>query len=453
MLIDNALRKPGTTNIFLGLNGPAVRMNVWEPVVMRLFDRFDDLDPEWLGHVRMIARLPNGSRVIFGGYDDFKHIKNLLGGRLAAGVIVLDEAQDAGSMLDELLDVILPPMMTPQTRMVLSGTIPDTPAGRFWIESKRESWSTHNWGRLANIHTPEAREMLDLYLADADLSEDDPQIQRDWFGRAVFDPTATAYRYSVERNGFAAVAPEWLTQVYETQADTVRSHPLLFCHPMQLDRKHGARHGLMAAVPPKGTSIFSFAIDPGATSDRVSIQGWGWGAGSREVHHVFDWTTLRGAQLSTGQIFAMAGFAGRMFGALGSIISWRYDAGSSQNTIDNLLTDYGIPLILAAKKTDLIGQVNRNNDLLIQKRARIMIGSALEQDYQRARWDKNALAAGQHRWASSWHPDPSEAGRYALQNYFDAYRAPKEDRGILDDPLLLAMTGPARGPDPSDYRD
>jgi hypothetical protein len=207
---------------------------------------------------------------------------------------------------------------------------------------------------------------------------------------------------------------------------------------------------LMAHVPPAGVKIFSFAIDPGSTSDRVSIQGWGWGENSREVHHVFDWTTERRAQLTTGQIFAMAGFAGRVFAKYGSIISWRYDAGSSQNTIDNLLTDYGIPIILAAKKTDLIGQVDRNNGLLAEGRARIMIGSALEQDYQRARWDKNARANGQYKWASSWHPDPSEAARYGLQNYWDAFKAPKTQT-ILDDPLLLSMLAPNRDPDAPDY--
>lgn len=452
MLVDNALTRPGTTNIFLGLNSVAVRMNIWEPVVCRLFDRFSDLETSWLRGGRMIVRFPNGSRIIFGGYDDFRHIKNLLGGRLAGGVIVLDEAQDAGAMLDELLDVILPPMMTPTTRIVLSGTIPETPAGRFWEESKRESWSAHRWGRLSNVHTPEAREMLDLYLADTGLSEDDPQIQRDWFGRAMFDMTATAYRYSRERNGYGATMPQWLADVYETKADVVRGHALLFCHPMQADKKGGARHGLMASTPPEGVKIFSFAIDPGSTSDRVSIQGWGWGENSREVHHVFDWTTLQGAQLTTGQIFAMAGFARRVFGVYGSVISWRYDAGSSQNTIDNLLTDYGIPVILAAKKTDLVGQVDRNNELLVSKRARIMLGSALEQDYERARWDKNARAAGQYKWASTWHPDPSEAGRYGLQDYFDAFKAPKTET-IFDDPLLRAMTGPDRGDDPSIYSD
>lgn len=454
ILIDNALRRPNTTNIFLGLNSVAVRMNVWEPVTSRMFDRFEDLNRAWFNETRMLVRFPNGSRLIFGGYDDFRHIKNLLGGRLDGGVIVADEAQDASGVLDELLDVILPPMLTPSTRIILSGTIPDTPAGRFWEESKNTSWSRHNWGRLANVHTPEAREMLDLYLADTSLTEDDPQIQRDWFGRAVFDVTATAYRYLVERNGYIAIPPAWLKPLYEAQADTVRGHALAFCHPMQLDKKNGVRFGLMAAQPRDGVTNFAFAIDPGSTSDRASIQGIGWGQNSHDVDHVFDWTTPRGARLTTGQIFAVAGVANRMFnvGRGGAILKWRYDAGSSQNTIDNLLTDYGLPLILAAKKTDLIGQVNRASDLLVQARAKVMIGSALEQDLQRARWDKTALAHGQHKWAAAHHPDPSEGWRYSLQDFFDCFVAPKEPT-VFDDPLLQGMLKGIRNPndDAPDY--
>ena len=353
-------------------------------------------------------------------------------------------------------------MMGMNARLILSGVFPEVPAGRFWRESGwsldertglyvqtkgHRGWSHHNWGRLANTHTPDARDVLARYLADTGLTEDDPQVQRDWFGVPVFDPTATSYRYLRERNGFVPIDADWLPEVYVTQKDIARDRELLYAHPMRVHQKDGARYGLMACRP-KGVSIFSFAIDPGANSDRVSIQGWGWGHNSREAHHVFDWTTPRGAQLTTGQIFAMAGLANRMYA--GGIVSWRYDAGSSQNTIDNLLNDYGLPVILAAKKSDLKGQVDRNNDLLSQGRARIMIGSALEQDYQRARWDKPSLERQQYKWAATWHPDPSEAARYALADYFDSYHEPAKET-VFDNPLLKGLLV-EDNPDRPDYQ-
>lgn len=459
ILLDTGLTRPNSTNLILGFNGPHIRNNNWVPIWRRLWDRFGALDSDWHHETTMVTSFPNGARVLFGGTDDTKHIKNLLGGRIEDGVVIVDESQDQ-PVLDELLDSILPPMMGMNARLVLSGVFPEVPAGRFWRESGWvldektgkysqtkgfRGWSHHNWGRLANTHTPDARAVLERYLADTGLTEDDPQVQRDWFGVPVFDPTATAYRYLRERNGFVAEAPDWLAEVYNTGRDAARDRALLYAHPMKTIDKDGARYGLMACRPP-GTSIFSFAIDPGADTDRVSIQGWGWGHGDREVKHVFDWTTPRGAQLTTGQIFAMAALANRMFA--GAIISWRYDAGSSQNTIDNLLNDYGIPLVLAAKKADLKGQVDRNNDLLNQGRAKIMIGSALEQDYQRARWDKAALERQQHKWAGTWHPDPSEAARYALQDYFDAFSKPEKPT-IFDNPVLRAMMQPTNGDRPN----
>ena len=653
ILLDTGLLRPNSTNLILGLNSVAIRSNNWEPIWTRLWDNWTGLDSKWHNHTRMLTTFPNRARVFFGGSDDARHIKNLLGGRIEDGVVIIDECfpvgtlvdgrpietirvgdivtavdhvtgrlvrrrvvrvfskiseylvrvsfcggsfactenhpvfikgrgyvnandtregdllcvrraseesinvlggmrgredgalsrrvgisallqagsggpinqdmyrgrwsepllsadagreedavlewsrvesvsrvepgssggttvynlevegahtyfangvlvhncQDQGAVLDELLDSILPPMMGMGARLILSGVIPEVPAGRFWRESgwverggvyvqEKNGWSTHNWGRLANVHTPDARQVLDRYLTDTGLTEDDPQIQRDWFGRPAFDPAATAYRYLPSRNGYTPVIPDWLANVYGAQVDE-KGRQIVYAHPMQIDKDDGVRFGMLASTPLPGNRTFSFAIDPGSDSDRCAIEGWAWGPSSREVQHVFEWSTPRGQKLSTGQIFVVAGVVQRVFGQLGGIISWRYDAGSSQNTIDNLLNDYKIPLVLAAKKADLKGQVDRNNDLLTQGRAKAMIGSALEQDYQRARWDKGALANGGRRWAGAWHPDPSEAARYALQDYFDAYREPPP-KSIFDNEILKRLMTP-QNPDRPNY--
>jgi hypothetical protein len=439
ILMDSGLFRPYSTNLILGFNGPHIRTNNWEPIWKRLFDRFSGLDDRWRNETRMLTTFPNGARVLMGGTDDVRHIKNILGGRIEDGVVIIDESQEQET-LDELLDSTLPPMMGMKARLILSGVFPDAPVGRFWRESgwverdgewvqeRGRGWSRHNWGRLANVHTPDARAVLDRYLEDTGLTEDDPQIQRDWFGRPAFDPAATAYRYLKGRNGYVALSPDWMGPVYASGKDE-RGKELMYAHEMRQD-KDGAKFGMMAAEPLPGVRTFSLALDPGSNSDRASVQGWGWGEQSRIVQHVFDWTSPRAARLSTGQMFAVLGLAYRMLtrvgGRLGGVVKCRYDAGSSQNTIDNLQGDYGIPLVLAAKKTDLLGQVNRNNDMLTESRAQIMIGSALEQDYMRARWDRAALARTQRVWARLWHPDASEAARYALQDYFDAYVEPEK---------------------------
>lgn len=437
ILLDSGLFAPYSTNVLLGFNGPHVRTNNWEPIWKRLFDRFAGLDTDWNNETRMACTFPNGARVIFGGTDDIRHIRNVLGGRVENGVFIIDECQDQDPILDELLDSTLPPMLGMNARLILSGVFPDVPAGRFWRESgwverngvwvqePSRGWSRHNWGRLANVHTPDAAEVLERYLEDTGLTMDDPQIVRDWLGRPAFDPTATAYRYLKARNGYDPAWPEWLIAAYGGKDE--RGRELKYAHEMRVD-KDGARYGMLAAEPLDGITAFGLALDPGSNSDRASVQGWGWGTAYR-VQHVFDWTSPRGARLSTGDMFAVLGLAFRALQRwtarrAGGYVKCRYDAGSSQNTIDNLQRDYGIPIVLAAKKTDLIGQVERMNDLLVEGRAMVMQGSALEQDYTRARWDKDALERGQRRWSRAWHPDPSEAARYAAQDYFEGRHEP-----------------------------
>jgi hypothetical protein len=705
VLMDAGLFKPHSTNIILGLNGPHVRMQNWEPIWKRMFDRYGGIDPDWRNEQRMVTAFPNGARVIMSGTDDAKHLKNYLGGRIDNGVFIVDECFPAGTLvdgspietirvgdavsavdhlsgrvvrrkvarvlekkvsdlvriaftggsvvctpnhpvfakgrgyvhagslgsgdmlcvrrsvsgpqdvlgavsvdappspvdgepvahaggqretvgdapreqsdeqpgvkgedagdvvgdgssaerpgwqregadgsgigaggsawssledrgggadegearvrlsdllqaglggridqdvyrgrwsqpfdagpegagreedgalgwarvegvsrvepgspggttvynlevegahtyfangalvhncqdqqnLDELLDSVLPPMMGMNARLILAGVFPDAPVGRFWRESgwverdgqwlqePSRGWSRHNWGRLANVHVPDSWEQLQRYLSDTGLTMNDQQIIRDWQGKPAFDPNVTAYRYDRLRNGYTAQMPDWLRMVYAQQKDD-RGRDLKYAHEMRPD-KDGVLHGMMAAEPIAGVRIFSLALDPGATSDAASIQGFGWGPDFRGAQHLFDWTTLRRSHVSTGDMFAVLGLAYKAFLRWGEALNPRYDAGSSQNTIDNLQNDYGLPLVLAAKKTDLIGQVNRFNDLMTEAKLKVMQGSAMEQDLMRARWNKAALERHQRDWDRSHHPNASESGRYALQDYFEA---------------------------------
>lgn len=428
ILMDAGLFQPDSTNVILGLNGPHLRLNVWEPKWKKMFSRFSGLDPDW-NYEKMQTNYPNGARVIFFGADDAKHLLNILGGTIQRGVVIVDEAQ-AQTGLDDLLDNILPPMMGANARLILSGVFPEVPAGRFWRESgwverngqwvheQLRGWSRHNWGRLENPFLPDSWAVLQRYLKDTGLTINDPQIIRDWMGKPAFDPNATAYRYLQSRNGYTPTMPDWLRMVYAEQKDE-RGRALKYAHPMRPD-KNGVLYGMMAAEPLRGAKIFALALDPGSTSDRASIQGLAWGPDFRGAQHWFDWTTERKSNVSTGDMFAVLGLAYRAALRWGEALNPRYDAGSSANTIDNLQGDYGIPLVLAAKKSDMIGQVNRFNDLMTEVKLQVMIGSALEQDLTRARWSKIALAVHQRVWDTAHHPDASEAARYAVSDYFDA---------------------------------
>jgi hypothetical protein len=400
VVLDNGLTARDSTNLFLGLNGTAVRTAVWEPVWKRLFDRYQL--PDWHNETRMLTAFPNGARALFAGTDDLRHVKSYLGNRLANGVVIIDECQDqSDQVLKYILQVLLPPMLTSTSRVILSGVLPDVPAGYFYELSKAPGWSHHSWGRAANVHTPDWRATLDEYMRLNNLTEDDPQIQRDWFMKEVWDLAATAYRYDRERNGYQAEAPAWVREV---------SLPL------------GV---LRAAVPHPGIERFSVGADPGG-QDRTSVVCWGWGETTTEVQQVFEWVTPRNTKTSLSDIAAAMAVCKDRFDPE----AYFWDPGSGSMEIDTFGNDWGLPIVKAAIKADMPGQVRRNNDLLTRGLLKVIIGGAVEEDYQKARWDPEARRRAQWKWASQWHPDPSEAGRYALQGYYDAYQAPEAQRDV-----------------------
>lgn len=386
MLLENALSIPRSTNVLLGLKGTGVKLNNWVPIWKRLCDRYgipDDAHNETL----MLTTLPNESRVMFAGTDDLTNVKKYLGNSLANSVFIVDESQDQGDgVFRYLLGQLLPPMLTSTSRIVLAGVLPDVAAGRFLELAAHDpesgtgggtgstGYSHHEWGRAANSHTPEAMTFLRDYMQKHGLTEDDPQIQRDWYMRRVWDPGATAYRYK-------------RPAIY--QAPTIQE-------------------------------FHAVGIDPG-TRDRMAVVVWGWSARSRDVFQVAEYVWPRNSGKGWKDLAEkLAEFRQQFHPSW-----WFYDAGSSQMTIDTFGRDYGIPVIQAAKKVDLPGQVARFADLLGQGRCHIIPGSQLEEDLLKSRWDPDARAKGQYRWSSQWHPDVADAARYGLQGYFDMYQAPE----------------------------
>jgi hypothetical protein len=402
-----ALARPRQNILYIGLSKPHARKFLWEEVWKPLLSKWriecKTLEDE------MTTRFPNGSIVYVSGTDDVRHIESFLGNRL--NLAIVDEAQSqADSVLVPLCSRILPNALLDDGdrpgQLIMSGTIPEVNAGQFMAVWRAGRWSQHNWSRFENPHLRDQRKMLALYLAaNPGLTEDSPEVQREWFGRFKFDPKATAYRYSPDLNGYRAMEPAWLAAAR-----------------MELERKGVPIATLLAAERFPGVQHFSVGIDPGSV-DRASLVCWGWGDRSRDVQQVFEWSTARGAHATWGQIAAVAGLVQRHF----TPGWWFYDAGSSKNELDTFQRDYGINVIKAATKTDLPGQVRRNNDLLTQGRLKVMAGGAVEEDYMKARWDADARAHGQWKWANAWHPDPSEAGRYGLQGYFDAFE-PRDER-------------------------
>lgn len=380
-LAHSATNFPGSTLIYFGATSKAVRLLIWGPVWQEFRRKWGvgGVDNETL----MMTKFGNGSTVIFVGTDDFRHVETFLGGKLRG--VAIDEAQSQpDSVLNPLIDRILPPSLSDLGGwLMLSGTIPDVEAGKFYetwranVNKPNAGWKCHNWNRFQNPHI-ESEKALMQELINSGRSIDDPIIRRDWFGEFVFSNELTAFGYDRSKAGY--------------------------------DGNY-----------PAGLELFSVGIDPG-TRDRTAIVVWGWGKRDPNIYQVYEWVTPKNSNTHLSDIAQQLQIINRKFV---NVPWWYMDMGGSKMAIDTFGQDYGLPVIAAAKKVDRTAQVKRMADLLNSGRMKVRVGSQLEQDLMKAAWDKDARAVGRYEWSSQWHPDVADAGRYAVQGYFDSYVAPK----------------------------
>lgn len=413
--------------IYFGKTKPAVRLSiwtkVWKPFIKKYFHVPGSFEVDH-NETSMVSTFPNGAVVAFTGTDDIAHVESYLGNKLRRAVI--DEAQSqAPSVIDPLVDRILPPALSDVGgQFIIAGTIPEVPAGKFYeLWQTAEGWLKRNWSRFQNPHlgtVEHQMKRLAEYLKASGRAITDALVRRDWFGEFVFDLNVTAYSYDAARNGYRHDEPEWLSPWLEKYiGDPTFAH----IHRTTRPNDGKARNGIMAANPIPGIEVYAAAIDPGA-SDRFSINVVGWGSGTPKVQHVFEFSSERGAGIKWSQVDPIR----RLIQEKYAPSWWYYDAGGSKVVLDSFIGDTGLPALMPAPKSGLHGQVERVSDLLIRGWLQVMEGSAVEEDFQKARWDPDSRAKLQWRFSSQWHPDPAESLRYALGAFFESYEPPDEDK-------------------------
>lgn len=425
-----SMAKPLGNRIYLALTGGQARDIMWEPIWKPMCERWKL--PVEHNETRMVTTFANGSRCRFGGTDDIRSVKKELGAGLDEAVI--DEAQDQpdGLLRDLCIRILNNAMMDKRGTLVVSGVVPEVEAGYFMDLWKLSNWAKHNWSQMDNPHMPHAlAELMEYLEKNPGLTLESPVIQRERFGKFKYDAKSMAYTYSPELNGYHPEPPEWLDELLSGEIPEYlmaamgasKLTALPFAHWTKEPTDGSARFGVMAAKPHPGITNFSGSADPG-TSDRASISVIGWGDTTDEVQHVFEWSTPRKAGTSLGQLAVWMAVANHHY----DVDEWSWDTGSGKMEIDTFQTDYDLPIIRAAVKTETAGQIRRCNDLLTKGQDQTMIGSAAEQDYMKARRDQNAPASGPWKWASNWHPDPSESKRYATGRYFSSFVEPEPEQ-------------------------
>ena len=351
-----AIEEPGTNQIYTALVRAQAKEAMWRTKWIPLVDGLFGEGYAKHNHTNQQTIFPNGSSVGFGGVDDLKHIQTLLGQGLRC--YYSDESQGIGSsLLKNLIEDVIGPAIsdTPGGKFLLAGMLPDVPAGHYYEAITSDRWTVKNWNRFDNpFLTEDQHKALAEYLRVTGYRVEDPEVQRRWFGRLVFDPNATAFRYKRE---IASYRPWPMPWDFEIEPGT-----------------------FLCAKPPPGIDTFALGTDPG-TRDRWAFVLWGWNSKRRDVcYEIAEWVTPRNARKRNGDSADWndaTAVADAFYSRYETIVRFFRDAGSSQETLDLFGRYVGRMVVKAANKTDLGAQVERFASMLASGGLKVIEGGQL----------------------------------------------------------------------------
>lgn len=200
-LLEGPLEPPHAPSLYFTITRKEAKRIVW-PVMLKL-NREQRLGYEPNESDLVLKR--GGSPCVFiMGVDTRDEIEKARG--TGWGRVVGDEAQTLPAYVEQMVnDVLMPSFMDHDGKIRLIGTPGAVPVGYFHETCKNPEWSHHEWTVWENPHLPNARKKLTEVLKARGVTEDDPSIQREWFGRWVYDPNALVFRFDADRNSFSEI--------------------------------------------------------------------------------------------------------------------------------------------------------------------------------------------------------------------------------------------------------
>lgn len=208
-LINTALCNVGTTGIYITLARSSAERIVWPELLMinRTYK---------LGGVPNKAKLwikfPNNSIIYLFGANNDEEIEKLRGLSNVA-LVYLDECQAFRPHIKELVeDIIVKRLYDTNGRCRLIGTPGPVLSGYFYEAAHSDRWPHHKWTMHANpwLYKKSGKtpaELIEQDCATKGVSIDDPSIQRECFGRWVYDPKALLLNYERDLNHYDTLPP------------------------------------------------------------------------------------------------------------------------------------------------------------------------------------------------------------------------------------------------------
>ena len=209
VLIEGALKHPGSINPFITLTRNTAKDIIWPP--LREVAKSIGLNLSFKANTGDI-HFPNGSKIILRGCEDRRQAEKLRG--LKFPRVVIDEAQAFPSFLKEILDDIIAPGMMDyeDAQCLVTGTPNRTCTGVFFDichgTGDMGGWDVHGWTMRENWYFSESfgKIYVEKWLADyrkrKGWGENHATYLREYCGKWVRDKEGTVYEFNEKLNLF-----------------------------------------------------------------------------------------------------------------------------------------------------------------------------------------------------------------------------------------------------------
>lgn len=199
-LLNAEQTKPRAPALYFTTTRIEAKRLMWQPL-LDLNKRLDlGLEPR---ESTLTLRRGGVDRIYLTGCNNQTEIGKMRGS--GWGAIAGDEAQLFPSYLKPLVEESLTPaLMDHDGSIRLTGTPAPVPVGYFYECTRSPKWSHHAWTPFDNPHV-NARRLLRQVLELRGITEDHPSIQREFYGRWVYDASALVFAFDASRNGFDSV--------------------------------------------------------------------------------------------------------------------------------------------------------------------------------------------------------------------------------------------------------
>lgn len=207
-LLHTAISHSHSVCLYITLARTNAKKIIW-PLLLELV-RVNQLNVQ-INQSELALHFSNGSVIYVSGAATAGEIDRFRG--LALTLVYIDESQSLPAYLEQLInDVLVPACFDNKGKIRMIGTPGPVPVGFYYDAYSDPNWSQHHWTMFENpwIETKRgesAQSILEQELTRRGVTENDPTIQREIFGRFVVDTKKLVIDFEMTRNTFDTLLP------------------------------------------------------------------------------------------------------------------------------------------------------------------------------------------------------------------------------------------------------